>query len=179
LEVESNGNKTKRGDYFTIRERAQSPPSVTAAPRIKKASARAFERADAFPQGTEDGINEEIIFQRNRRCGLPAPKRSVGLGWGPKSGRRPLAESCHPSLSRGDYFTTTNCPQWEGLAYGPPARATALKRRTFLEGVIGVSAATVLRGNASANRRRVDIHHHLFPPSYVGLDPTLVSPSAK
>lgn len=42
-----------------------------------------------------------------------------------------------------------------------------MKRRTFLEGVGGVSAATMLRGDATANQRRIDIHHHLFPPSYV------------
>jgi len=42
-----------------------------------------------------------------------------------------------------------------------------LKRRTFLEALVGVTAPPMLRGNAKGNPHRIDIHHHLFPPSYV------------
>lgn len=42
-----------------------------------------------------------------------------------------------------------------------------LKRRQFLGGLAGAGAASLFRATAAAAKpRRIDIHHHLFPPAY-------------
>jgi predicted TIM-barrel fold metal-dependent hydrolase len=42
-----------------------------------------------------------------------------------------------------------------------------LDRRTFLGGLTCVGAASLFRASAAAEKpRRIDVHHHLFPPSY-------------
>ena len=44
---------------------------------------------------------------------------------------------------------------------------TQLERRRFLGGLAGFGAASLFPGAAQTEKpHRIDIHHHLFPPSY-------------
>ncbi len=45
-----------------------------------------------------------------------------------------------------------------------------LSRRKFLSGAAAVGAAAVTSGKVSAQAKpqRIDVHHHMLPPKYVG-----------
>src|SRR6267142_3375706 len=60
-------------------------------------------------------------------------------------------------------------------------RLDCASRRDFLGGLAGAASALVLggsssaflsaqqRGTGSANPRRIDVHHHVYPPAYISI----------